>query len=102
MLCAWHNRCHDRSYAEDTIRWPVQTGALSGRLLGIFGGGTAVCLGDHETLGRSPACVFGVGAARSTVTFDRWWRAGFEMLGLGIIVAAAAYGAGALMARLAA
>ena len=59
----------------------------------------------HELTGSvlaTMAALFGVGAARSTVTFDRWWRAGFEMLGLGIIVAAAAYGAGALMARLAA
>ena len=46
--------------------------------------------------------LFVVGAARSTVTVDRWWRAGCEMLGLGMIVATAAYGAGALVARLAA
>jgi VIT1/CCC1 family predicted Fe2+/Mn2+ transporter len=42
--------------------------------------------------------LFTVGALRSTVTVDRWWRAGLEMLGLGAIVAAAAYGAGALIA----
>jgi VIT1/CCC1 family predicted Fe2+/Mn2+ transporter len=44
--------------------------------------------------------LFAVGAARSIVTIDRWWSAGFEMLLLGAIVAAAAYGAGALIAHL--
>jgi VIT1/CCC1 family predicted Fe2+/Mn2+ transporter len=44
------------------------------------------------------AALFGVGVARSMVTVDRWWRAGLEMLGLGGVVAAAAYGAGALIA----
>ena len=43
--------------------------------------------------------LFVVGAARSLVTADRWWRAGLEMLGLGILVAAAAYAAGALIAN---
>lgn len=42
--------------------------------------------------------LFGVGAARATVTADPWWKAGSEMLLLGILVAAAAYGAGALAA----
>jgi VIT1/CCC1 family predicted Fe2+/Mn2+ transporter len=37
------------------------------------------------------AALFGVGAARSLVTIDRWWTAGAEMLGLGILVAAVAY-----------
>ena len=32
------------------------------------------------------------------VTVDRWWAAGLEMLVLGLVVAAAAYGAGALIA----
>lgn len=44
--------------------------------------------------------LFGVGALRATVTTDRWWSAGLEMLVLGIIVAAAAYGSGALVALL--
>ena len=43
--------------------------------------------------------LFGVGALRSVVTIDRWWTAGLEMLGLGFVVAAAAYGVGALAAR---
>ena len=44
--------------------------------------------------------LFGIGALRSLVTIDRWWTAGLEMLGLGFVVAVAAYGAGALAARL--
>ena len=42
--------------------------------------------------------LFAVGAARTSVTVDRWWAAGLEMLVLGLVVAAAAYGAGALIA----
>jgi VIT1/CCC1 family predicted Fe2+/Mn2+ transporter len=44
--------------------------------------------------------LFAVGAARTIVTVDRWWTAGFEMLSLGTIVAVTAYGAGALVASL--
>lgn len=47
--------------------------------------------------GTTGAALFSVGAARSLVTVDRWWTAGLEMLGLGAIVALAAYGAGALI-----
>jgi vacuolar iron transporter family protein len=43
--------------------------------------------------------LFSVGAARAAVTRDTWWRTGLEMLVLGAIVAAAAFGAGALIAR---
>ncbi len=43
------------------------------------------------------ASLFGVGAARATVTLDRWWRAGIEMLLLGGVIALAAYGAGAIV-----
>jgi VIT1/CCC1 family predicted Fe2+/Mn2+ transporter len=46
------------------------------------------------------ATLFAVGAARATVTVDRWPRAGIEMLVLGAIAAAAAYGAGAGIAAL--
>ena len=42
--------------------------------------------------------LFAVGAARTTVTVGRWWAAGLEMLALGLVVAAAAYGAGAAIA----
>jgi len=41
--------------------------------------------------------LFVVGALRSVVTVDRWWVAGLEMLALGIVVAAAAYAAGAVV-----
>jgi VIT1/CCC1 family predicted Fe2+/Mn2+ transporter len=44
------------------------------------------------------SALFGVGAARTAVTLDRWWKAGLEMLSLGVVVAGVAYGAGALIA----
>jgi len=43
------------------------------------------------------AALFAVGAARAVLTRDRWWKSGLEMLGLGGVVALAAYGAGALI-----
>ena len=46
------------------------------------------------------AMLFAVGAARALVTVDHWLTAGLEMLGLGVVVAAAAYGAGAAAASL--
>lgn len=58
---------------------------------------------DHRLAWSAAAtltALFTVGAARSTVTVDRWWIAGLEMLALGVVVAAAAYGAGALIASL--
>ena len=42
--------------------------------------------------------LFGVGASRALIANVRWWKAGLEMLGLGAIVAALAYGSGALVA----
>jgi VIT1/CCC1 family predicted Fe2+/Mn2+ transporter len=42
--------------------------------------------------------LFFVGAARTALTEERWWRAGLETLALGAAVAAAAYGASALVA----
>ena len=48
--------------------------------------------------GATLTSLFAVGAARASVTVDRWWVAGLEMLVLGLVVAAAAYGAGALIA----
>ena len=45
------------------------------------------------------ASLFAVGAARTLVTADCWWRAGVEMLALGALVAAAAYASAALIAR---
>jgi VIT1/CCC1 family predicted Fe2+/Mn2+ transporter len=44
------------------------------------------------------ATLFGVGAARATVTIDRWWTSGLEMLGLGAVVAVVAYAIGAVVA----
>ena len=44
------------------------------------------------------AALFGVGASRAAVTVARWWTAGLEMLLLGVVVAAAAYGSGFLVA----
>jgi vacuolar iron transporter family protein len=44
------------------------------------------------------SALFGIGALRSFVTIDRWSVGGFEMLGLGAVVAAAAYAAGAVAA----
>ncbi len=44
--------------------------------------------------------LFTVGALRALIANMRWWRAGFEMFGLGAIVAAVAYGSGALVATL--
>ncbi len=55
---------------------------------------------DRELLGSSAAAacaLFAVGAARAAVTVERWWIAGLEMLGLGVIVGAAAYGAGLIV-----
>jgi VIT1/CCC1 family predicted Fe2+/Mn2+ transporter len=46
------------------------------------------------------AALFGIGASRALVTVDRWWKAGLEMLLLGALVAAAAFGSGALVAAL--
>lgn len=42
--------------------------------------------------------MFLVGASRAFIADVRWWRAGSEMLALGAVVAALAYGSGALVA----
>jgi hypothetical protein len=44
------------------------------------------------------AALFLVGALRSTVTLLRWWKAGMEMLLVGALAAAVAYGVGFLLA----
>jgi len=44
--------------------------------------------------------LFGIGASRSLIARIRWWAGGLEMLGLGAVVALAAYGSGALVASL--
>jgi VIT1/CCC1 family predicted Fe2+/Mn2+ transporter len=57
---------------------------------------------DGLRLSSFLTCValFGLGSLRSLVTIDRWLFAGFEMLGLGALVAAAAYGSGAIVSWL--
>jgi VIT1/CCC1 family predicted Fe2+/Mn2+ transporter len=42
--------------------------------------------------------MFAVGASRALIANVRWWRAGLEMLLLGALVAALAYGSGAVVA----
>ena len=42
--------------------------------------------------------MFAIGASRALIANLRWWKAGLEMLGLGAIVAAIAYGSGAIVA----
>lgn len=44
--------------------------------------------------------LFGVGAARSRVGTGSWWSNGLEMLGLGVLVGAVAYGTGVVVADL--
>ena len=44
--------------------------------------------------------MFAVGASRALIANVRWWKAGLEMLGLGAVVAALAYGSGAFVAGL--
>jgi VIT1/CCC1 family predicted Fe2+/Mn2+ transporter len=44
--------------------------------------------------------LFGVGASRSFVTNRPWWRDGLEMLLVGFLAAAVAYGVGALLGRI--
>jgi VIT1/CCC1 family predicted Fe2+/Mn2+ transporter len=50
------------------------------------------------SIGLTLIALFAVGATRSLVTVDRWWASGLEMLSLGAIVAAVAYGSAALVA----
>jgi VIT1/CCC1 family predicted Fe2+/Mn2+ transporter len=44
--------------------------------------------------------MFLLGIARARVTLEVWWKSAVETLLLGIVVAAAAYGAGALVAAI--
>jgi vacuolar iron transporter family protein len=58
--------------------------------------------GDRFALatGVTLVALFVVGALRSVVTRERWWVNGAEMFGLGVVVAAVAFGAGRFVARL--
>jgi VIT1/CCC1 family predicted Fe2+/Mn2+ transporter len=42
--------------------------------------------------------MFALGAARAAITAERWWKSGLESLALGVLVAIAAYAAGAIIA----
>jgi vacuolar iron transporter family protein len=53
------------------------------------------------SVGVTLAGLFGMGAARSIFSQESWWVTGLEMLGLGMVVALVAFGAGALAASLA-
>lgn len=53
------------------------------------------------SLGMTAAALFGVGALRTLVSTQRWWRGGMEMLLIGLLTGAAAFGAGWLVQRLA-
>jgi VIT1/CCC1 family predicted Fe2+/Mn2+ transporter len=44
--------------------------------------------------------MFAVGASRALIANVRWWKGGGEMLGLGAVVAAIAYGSGAFVAAI--
>ena len=48
----------------------------------------------------SLAVLFAVGAARARVGSGSWWTNGLEMLGLGVLVGAVAYGAGVVLSTL--
>jgi VIT1/CCC1 family predicted Fe2+/Mn2+ transporter len=52
------------------------------------------------SIGLTLLAMFSVGASRALITNVRWWRAGLEMMVLGALVAALAYGSGAIVARL--
>jgi vacuolar iron transporter family protein len=57
-------------------------------------------LGEHRfaaAVAMTLATLFAVGAARALVTEVRWWRAGFELLAVGSVAAAVAYGVGAFV-----
>jgi vacuolar iron transporter family protein len=53
------------------------------------------------SVGVTLAGLFGVGAARSVFSPESWWMTGLEMLGLGVVIALVAFGAGAVAASLA-
>jgi len=61
-------------------------------------------MASRHSLGASVvltfAALFLVGSMRALVTIDKWWWAGLEMLGLGALVAVAAYGSGAFVSWL--
>ena len=65
-----------------------------------YAGGTSEDLRFAVSSAVTLATLFAVGASRAAITTIRWWSGGIEMLCLGLAVAAAAYGSGAVAARL--
>jgi VIT1/CCC1 family predicted Fe2+/Mn2+ transporter len=59
-----------------------------------------VVSGFRWSIALTLVALFGIGASRSLIARVRWWSGGLEMLGLGAIVAIAAYGSGAIVASL--
>lgn len=105
-------RAHERVRAADNLpeeeAYPWKHGTAT--LLAFVGAGAVPLLPflfPGANGGQAPwstaltfVALFAVGAARATLTSERWWKAGLETLSLGALVAAAAYGAGALIASL--
>ena len=60
--------------------------------------GASIPVGFFASVFLTFATLFTVGASRALVTTSRWWVSGIEMLALGIGVALAAYGSGAVVA----
>lgn len=102
-------RAHERVRAADGLpeeeAYPWKHGTAT--LLAFVGAGAIPLLpfvlpgaGDRAVWSTALTflALFLVGAARATLTSERWWRAGLETLSLGAIVAGAAYGASALVA----
>jgi VIT1/CCC1 family predicted Fe2+/Mn2+ transporter len=52
------------------------------------------------SIGLTFLAMFLVGASRALAANVRWWKAGCEMSGLGAVVAALAYGSGAIVAAI--
>jgi VIT1/CCC1 family predicted Fe2+/Mn2+ transporter len=69
---------------------PLMPYVFSGAASNRFGWSTALSL----------AVLFAVGATRTRVGTGSWWANGLEMVGLGVIVGAVAYGSGGLVAAL--
>jgi VIT1/CCC1 family predicted Fe2+/Mn2+ transporter len=84
---------------------PVKHGAATFAAFGVAGAlpllpyalGIPVAQRFSVTCWMTAIGLFGVGAMRGGLTDEPWWRAGLEMAALGVVVAVAAYGAGAVV-----
>jgi vacuolar iron transporter family protein len=54
-----------------------------------------------SSLALTTGAMFTIGALRALIASVRWWKAGLEMLGLGVVVATLAYVCGAIVATVA-